>query len=341
MSREIQGHSRRHRQRRLSLFLALFTLLAVSSCHDFRWPDADGPWLPNWNATTGMGSNSDPKPLVQEGEVTVRDGDDTQVSYKTPFQSPPRLAIVGFAQSWFDAKPYATSDFQFVKQEATYFKVQSNHAEQARGAWATVKWRAEGIRAAEKPAGTGPGLARLPQDSKERQEQLIARIKRLGGAPDPHPSGSPLIAIDLHRTKVSDADLGQLQGLASLRTLNLSGTKISDAALGSVSTLTGLQTLYLNDTAVTDAGLQQLQSLTNLKELGLYRTRVTDVGLTYLKGLTNLQSLTLGGSQITDRGLMQLKSLRNLRHLLLSGTSVTTAGVEELQKALPKTRIIH
>ncbi len=275
--------------------------------------------------------------------MTLLDGDETQVSYKVPFQSPPLLVMVGFAQSWFEAKPYAKSDFQFVRQEATYFKIRNNHAEQGRGTWATIKWRAEGIRAPDELPSTAEAPAPRAQNSQEKQEQIIAKIERAGGkvAPDPRPPGSPVIGIDLHRTKVTDADLGRIQGLASLRTLNLSGTKISDAGLKYVSSLTGLQTLYINETAVTDTGLQQLKSLTNLKELGLYHTRITDEGLASLKGLTNLQTLTLGGSQITDRGLLQLTGLRNLRHLLLSGTSVTAAGVEELQKALPRTRVMR
>src|SRR5262249_1957042 len=60
---------------------------------------------------------------VQEGEVTLRDGDETTVRYVRAYQSPPRLVVAEFRQSWFKDKPYSKSDFQFVEQTATGFRV--------------------------------------------------------------------------------------------------------------------------------------------------------------------------------------------------------------------------
>jgi hypothetical protein len=264
------------------------------------------------------------------------------VGYQKPFQAPPRLVIVELLQSRVEEKPYRKSNFQFVRQEATYFTIRNTHAEQGSGCWATVKWRAEGILASGAPVNTGAALTPTAQNSKATQAQLIARIKKAGGnvVVNP-PADGPIVVVDLHRTGVTDADLEPLQGLPHLCTLNLYGTKITDAGLKYISGLATLQTVYLNNTPVTDAGLQHLQKLVNLRELGLHQTHVTDAGLASLKGLTSLSDLSLSGPQISDQGLMQLKGLFNLRHLFLSGTSVTPAGVYDLKRVLPKLQVIQ
>jgi hypothetical protein len=333
MCSETEAHSRRGWRIRpsIGILLGFLSVLAVPSCQDLRGPEG----VPHFPPT-------DSRESIQEGEATLRDGEEMWIGYPKPFQSPPRLVIVELLQSHFEEKPYNKSDFQLVQHEARYFILQNTHAEQGRGAWATVKWRAQGILASGQPAGTNGGPAHAAQDSQAAQAQLIARIKQAGGQVVLNPpDGGLIVVVDLHRTGVTDADLEPLQGLTSLHTLNLYGTQVTDAGLKYVGGLTSLQTLYLNETAVTDAGLPSLQRLTNLRELGLNRTHVTDAGLPYLRGLSNLSSLTFSGVQITDRGLAELKGLPNLRQLFLSGTSVTPTGVQDLKRALPKIQIIQ
>jgi len=281
--------------------------------------------------------------IVQEGELTLADGSETTVRYKKAFASPPRLVIVEFRGSWFKEKPFAKSDFVFLEQDGIGFHVQNTHPEQAQGGQATIKWRAEGVLAAVQPAPPPVGLAVLAGKGALTPEQVAAAVKALGGTVnlDAGAPAHPIVAIDLHHTRVSDADLEALRTLGSVRTLNLSGTAISDAGLKSLGTMTTLQTLLLSQTRVSDAGLVHLERLTELRELTLYHTRVTDDGLVHLKGLANLRDLTLSGSHITDRGLVQLTGLKNLRHLYLSQTGAGKAGVQELKKALPKTEIIQ
>jgi len=321
---------RRQTGKRIRPLLMLVCLVAVPSCQYFHYP----------NAASLMKLESGSS--VQEGEVTVNDGDDTQVSFKKAFQSPPRLTIVELRQSKFDKKPFASSDFQILQLESTNFKIQNTHSEQRLGSWATVKWRAEGILAEKKRPQTGTGSGPRGQNGKPTQDQIVDRIKDLGGKVTVYPlSAGTIIGIDLHRTKATDADLQMLEGLTQLRTLNLYGAPITDAGLKYVSGMTSLQTLYLNETAVTNAGLASLQGLTHLSELGLHDTHITDEGLFYLRSLANLQSLSLSGAQITDQGLMHLKPFHDLKKLVLSRTSVTTAGIQELMRALPKVQIIR
>src|SRR5262249_34635480 len=238
--------------------------------------------------------------FVQEGTALVRDGEETQVGFKSAFQTPPRLEVMGFVQSWFKDEPYSKNSFEIVQPTAVGFKIRSNHREQGLGSWSEVKWRATGTPARKKvPAEMTP------------HERVVAQVEKLGGKVrfDDKQPGTPLVGIDLHQTKTTDADLQLLHGLTTVRILNLYGTAITDAGLTHVAGLAGLQMLHLNGTAVSDAGLAQLRGLTNLKELNLYQTRVTDEGLRHVTALTGLQNLTLSGKQITDQGLTHLRTL--------------------------------
>src|SRR5437870_1075211 len=129
------------------------------------------------------------------------------------------------------------------------------------------------------------------QERRVEQEQAIAEIKGLKGQVkrDGSAADKPVISVDLHGTRVTDAGLEHLQGLSKLQTLNLYNTKITDAGLAHLQSLTSLTTLYLNNTQITDAGLVHLKGLTRLQQLGLYRTQVSDEGLAHLKSLTGLQ----------------------------------------------------
>jgi hypothetical protein len=318
----------------LGVALLLCALVAAPSCATF-------PAAHPFPSLVGSGES-----LVQEGELTVGDGAEAAVTYRRPFQSPPRVTIVEFRQSWSKDKPYSKSDFVFVRQDATGFRLLNNHPEQGQGSVATIKWRAEGVAGSGPPAPLPRDIAPTGANNLLPQDRLAAALRGMGGTvgfdPPPLPNAPrPIVNIDLHHTKVTDADLERLQVLARLRSLNLSGTGVTDAGMRSVGGLVALQTLLLNETRVGDAGLQQLQHLTELRELSLFHTHVTDDGLAALRGLVNLRDLTLSGHQITDRGVVQLADLRNLRHLYLSDTGVSKTGVQELKKALPKVEIIQ
>ena len=170
--------------------------------------------------------------------------------------------------------------------------------------------------------------------------------------------------LDLNGTQVTDAGLKELAHFKNLRILNLWRTQVTDAGLKKLAPLTNLELLDLNGTQVTDAGLKELAHFKNLRILHLWRTQVTDAGLTNLAPLTNLYVLDLNSTQVTDAGLKNLAPLTNLgvlslpetkvtnaglkelaSHTNLSvldlrGTLVTDAGVKELQKALPKCKIV-
>jgi hypothetical protein len=116
-----------------------------------------------------------------------------------------------------------------------------------------------------------------------------------------------IMGVYLAATRITDAELAQLQGLTSLRRLELDGTQITDPGLVHLQRLTGLQELYLANTQVTDAGLAHLQEMTSLQGLWLNDTQVTDAGLIHLQGLTSLKRLNLFNTQVTDAGVAKLQ----------------------------------
>jgi hypothetical protein len=134
----------------------------------------------------------------------------------------------------------------------------------------------------------------------ERQRRAVVAIRALGGSveyvkPDndaneaflrrclPRDYFGEVREVDFSNTKVTDAGLAYLHGMASLQELNLGYTKVTDVGLSHLQRLTGLQELDLYGTQVTDAGLSDLHAITGLRRLSLNFTLVTDAGLAQLR----------------------------------------------------------
>ncbi len=145
-----------------------------------------------------------------------------------------------------------------------------------------------------------------------------------------------LSSLDLSFTDVTDDGLAHLKELTSLSELDLMHTRITDSGLAHLKGLSNLSCLRLGDGFIA-AGLRVEESLKPLFDL----PPITDAGLAHLEGLTNLAELDLSGTEMTDAGLVHLKTLANLRIIDLRGTRVTDAGAKELQRALPRLKIIR
>ena len=176
------------------------------------------------------------------------------------------------------------------------------------------------------------------------KDQIIAQVERLGGKVDldeTQPS-KPIVKIDLHATKVTDAELMFLakskNALRQLRYLDLRLTHIGDSGAANLKDLTSLETLNLFRTQVGDEGLGYLKKLTELQTLLIGGTKVTDAGLANLKSMKKLKKLSLFQTQVTDACVPHLKALSKLEQLLISGTKISDAGAQELLKALPRLR---
>jgi Leucine-rich repeat (LRR) protein len=135
----------------------------------------------------------------------------------------------------------------------------------------------------------------------------------------------------LSGTKVSD--LTPIKELKNLQELYLVKGEVSDLT-PRVKGLNGLQGLNLN---WTSADLTPIKELKNLRVLYLLNTKVSDV--TPIKELKWLNGLDLSGTAVSD--LTPLKELNKLQVLWLSGTAVSNEQLAELEKALPKLKIIR
>ena len=145
-----------------------------------------------------------------------------------------------------------------------------------------------------------------------------------------------LTAVDM---QVTDAGLMHIERLTDLRTLRLEGPAITDSGLYHLRKLSELQLLSLNGSHITGPGLEHLNELKKLVDLRLRCTQVDDAGLKYLSGMTNLRSLDLYGTEICNDGLPHLNGLKNLAELDLRATYASPLGAEKLQRQLPNTLI--
>jgi Leucine-rich repeat (LRR) protein len=150
-----------------------------------------------------------------------------------------------------------------------------------------------------------------------------------------------LTYLDLSKSGVSDVGIAHLKRLTGLQWLILKDCPISDAGLAEIRGLTHLVLLGLNGTRITDEGLVHLEGFSGIQHLYFTHAEIGDAGLEYLKGLSALQTLYLNDTKVTDAGLAHLKGLTRLTILNLAGTRVTDAGVQDLQRALPKAKIIR
>jgi internalin A len=176
-------------------------------------------------------------------------------------------------------------------------------------------------------------------DTPSTQEPIAAAIIKLGGQVefDATLPGKPIVKVDLHSTKVTDADLVILKDLSDLRELDLRlNPQITDDGVTNLAGLTKLKFLNLFRTQLSDKGLAHLQRLTELQTLLIGGTKVTDAGLVQLKPFTKLKKLSLFKTAVSDAGIAPLKVLVNLEHLSISGSQITEQGEKELQQALPK-----
>lgn len=128
-------------------------------------------------------------------------------------------------------------------------------------------------------------LSACSQKGSPLESAAIAKLQRLGGKVeiDLQDTDQRAGKVYLHSTKVTDADLQNIELLTHVRTLSLGRTQITDAGLVHLKRLSNLETLSLNLTSVTDAGLQHLRGLSKLKTLNLLETGVTDAGVRDLK----------------------------------------------------------
>lgn len=138
-------------------------------------------------------------------------------------------------------------------------------------------------------------------------------------------------ALELANTRVSDAGLQQIRGLAPFTYLAVTGShEVTDKSLEIIGSFAALKRLMIHGTSVTDEGLVHLKSLGDLEWLGLGETKVTDAGLVHIRDIDALEWLDLSGTDVTNAGLANLKGLTGLKKLDLNNTAIDDAGLAHL-----------
>jgi Leucine-rich repeat (LRR) protein len=197
-------------------------------------------------------------------------------------------------------------------------------------------------------------------DMTERDDLLLAEIKRLGGkakrevtAPDwlrsilpdaDLPTFAQIVEVELNeRTdghkapvakkltdRVTDDWLKHLAGQDRLRRLEVSGTAITSGGLVHLKDLKALEILNLCLTAVDDRGFEHLAGLTNMRRMVVCSSKVTGAGFRHLGSMTKLESINLHSSPASDQGLEAIGKLTSLHRLEIVHTNVTDGGLKHL-----------
>ncbi|MSQ95681.1 MAG: hypothetical protein EXR98_14130 [Gemmataceae bacterium] len=139
---------------------------------------------------------------------------------------------------------------------------------------------------------------------------------------------------------ISDEGLKSLGGAKALKQLLLADNKVTDAGLPALVLLEKLEFLALGGTGISDDGLPTIAKISSLRQLNLDQTKITDRGLKSLVALKNLESLYINNTSVSDAGFAHLKAMPSLKLVDLSFTKITKTGVEQLQKDMPKCRVM-
>jgi uncharacterized membrane protein len=164
--------------------------------------------------------------------------------------------------------------------------------------------------------GTPPVMLVMAEVAAPVDPAIAEAMKKING------SGASLapIAADAKQLRFTalnvakdftDANLKELEPIAaSIVALDLAKTKVTDAACDVIAKMTNLKELHLENTAVTDAGAEKLKGLANLEYLNLYGSKVTDKVLAIAEGLPKLKSIYLWQTGVTRPAADAFKAKR-------------------------------
>ncbi|MCA9063787.1 MAG: hypothetical protein KDA96_12030 [Planctomycetaceae bacterium] len=147
-----------------------------------------------------------------------------------------------------------------------------------------------------------------------------------------------LHSLHIISASVTDEGMRALPGLKSLRSLTILSSEISDVGLIELNNLRHLKRLSLRQTFLNEDALDRIGAKTQLESLNLWSNRITDAGIDFLTKVSSLRELNLSRTDVTNDGMLRLKPLSRLNALDLPGRA-TDATIDQLQRALPRTRI--
>jgi imidazolonepropionase-like amidohydrolase len=169
------------------------------------------------------------------------------------------------------------------------------------------------------------------------EKQAAVEIEKLGGKVEFN-ANREVVKVDLHGTKITDADLRHLEKFTELESLDLRLTSIGDEGIAHLAGLRYLKFLNLFRTNLSDAGLANLRGMVNLETLLIGGTKITDAGLSNIERLGKLRKLSVFRTEVSDAGLKSLEKLTSLEILLIGESKISEAGAKSLQEKLPQVK---
>ena len=166
--------------------------------------------------------------------------------------------------------------------------------------------------------GKAPTVAAAPGGKLEEEKSkslppppadVLTRLTEGGAVIRPMSANGALIDINLTHYEAGPVNLADLAPIATnILALDVSRTKLKDADLAPIAGMSNLVRLELKRNALTDAALVHLKGLTDLESLNLFDTQVTDAGLEHLTGLKKLQKIFLFNTKVTPAGADRLRA---------------------------------
>jgi hypothetical protein len=128
---------------------------------------------------------------------------------------------------------------------------------------------------------------------------------------------SPALAVDFFGlANFKSSQLTDLQAIKeNIVALNLNKMPVQNADLKTIAQFSNLRKLNLAFTQISGANLGELKKLKELKSLSLAGTKVKPQDLSVLKGMEKLSAIYLWNTQVTEKELISLKKIFPKTHL--------------------------
>ncbi|MFM7134134.1 MAG: c-type cytochrome domain-containing protein [Planctomycetota bacterium] len=177
---------------------------------------------------------------------------------------------------------------------------------------------------------TAASAAAIPGGDRAKIDAAARSLSARGVIVQPLALDSPLFDVNASRAEppFGDADAAFVSHLAPLiANLNLAKTAIGDAGLGQIGSMPNLTHLRLDGTAVGDAGLSALGSLPKLESLNLVGSKATAASVAWIRSQPALKRV-----YVWQSGLDEPETIKGLAE----GGRMQVVGAD-LPVAEPKT----
>ncbi len=184
----------------------------------------------------------------------------------------------------------------------------------------------------------------LRLDHLGRQEPLAGLVRTLM-APDPLERWSGMKAVaDTTLLRLSSDYITLQRVAAGSQALLLKAYRPpvyhADTLLVVRSVAANLVEMDLSGLPISEKEMEFIVQCTQLEKLELDNTAITDEKLAAIRGLSNLRILKIYGTGLTDSSIPVIASFKVLENLYVWDNDMSEEGLSELQRALPKLKIV-